>query len=573
MTTLIVVAGLAIYVLLYMTYGKKLEREVVKASDENATPATRLFDGVDYVPAKTPVLFGHHFASIAGAAPIIGPVVAMAWGWVPGLLWVWFGNIFIGAVHDYLSVMASVRYDGKSIQFVASDVITKRTGKLFYWLVFFLLILVIAAFGAVIGGTFVGNPSIPSAFFFMVIAAVILGVLMYRVKMNFVPATVIGIILLILSILGGWKMPIAMSYSTWMIILFFYIIIAAAIPVDVLLQPRDYLNSWLLYFGLAIGAVAAIFSFHGFTAPAFTSFAPIVSGGKPSPFWPVIPLIIACGSLSGFHSLVGSGTTSKQLEKESHGLIIGYGAMLTEGFLSTLVVVAVAGFGLGLMQEAGESITAANWGSQYVKSMSATYPNALMFSNSYAKMVSTTWLGFIPIGVLKVIAGMWVAAFAMTTLDTTNRLGRYCISELALPLKDKNPGAFSFLTNAWVASMIPAAIGIYLAWSKNFTILWPSFGSANQLIASIALLTGSAWVAKRLDCKSTAVCTIPAYLLWITVTAAIIWFSAVVLPGTIKANPVTGITVLIIEITMLILNFIFIIDYLKHRNQPFEQGK
>src|SRR6056297_2960096 len=179
MTTLIVVVGLAVYVLLYLTYGKKLERSVVKATDDE-TPSQRMFDGVDYVPAKAPVLFGHHFASIAGAAPIIGPVVAMAWGWVPGLLWVWFGNIFIGAVHDYLSVMASIRYDGRSMQFVASDVITKRTGKLFYYLVMFLLILVVAAFSAVIGGMFVANGSVPSAFGLMIIAALILGVVMYR---------------------------------------------------------------------------------------------------------------------------------------------------------------------------------------------------------------------------------------------------------------------------------------------------------------------------------------------------------------------------------------------------------
>jgi carbon starvation protein len=186
-------------------------------------------------------------------------------------------------------------------------------------------------------------------------------------------------------------------------------------------------------------------------------------------------------------------------------------------------------------------------------------------------MVATTWLGFIPTNVVQVIAGMWVAAFAMTTLDTTNRLARYTISELALPLKEKGSSVYDMLTNPWVASLIPAAIGIYLAWSGQFSILWPSFGSANQLVASITLLTSAAWVSKRLDCKSTAVCTIPAYLLWITVTAAIIWFSAVVLPTTIKNNPVTGITVLGIEMAMLIMNLIFMKDYLKYKDQPLEK--
>lgn len=566
MTTIIVAAGIALYVLLYMLYGKKLERDVVKVSDTCQTPAECMFDGVDYVSARRSVLFGHHFASIAGAAPIIGPVLAMAWGWLPALLWVWFGNIFIGAVHDYLALMASVRYDGRSIQFVASDLITKRTGQLFYYIVFFLLILVIAAFGAVLGGLFVDNPNIPSAYILKIIAALILGVLMYRMRINFLTATIAGIIMLILALWGGSIIPISLGYTSWMIIMFFYIIIASAIPVDVLLQPRDYLNSWLLYFGILIGGVAAVFSFHGFSAPAFTSFSPLISGGKATPFWPAIPLIIACGSLSGFHSLVGSGTTSKQLKTERDGLFIGYGGMLTEGFLSTLVIVAVAGFGLSLIQEAGQTISASSWGQQYTAAMMGSYPKASMFTNSYAQMVNTTWLSFIPLGIVKVIAGLWVASFAMTTLDTSNRLARYTLGELLLPLKKSNESLFRFLTNRWVASVIPAAIGIWLAWSGNFTILWPSFGSANQLIASMALMTGATWALKRQHVRSVKI-LLPAYFLWITITAAIIWFCAVILPGTIKSDPATGITVLCIELIMLGMNIMFIIDFIKYGNK------
>jgi len=370
MTALIIVIGFLLYLILYFTYGKKLERDIVKASDDNEAPSKRLYDGVDYIPARKEVLFGHHFASIAGAAPIIGPALAICWGWLPGLLWVWFGNIFIGAVHDYLALMASVRYDGKSIQFVASDLMGKRTGTAFYWLVFFLLILVVAAFGAVVGGMFVKTPAIASAFIWMIVAALILGVLMYRMKMNFTAATLIGIVLLIAALWLGVAYPIKASFNTWMAFLFFYIIIAAAIPVNVLLQPRDYLNSFLLYTGLAIGFLAAIFAFRGFEVPAFSAFSPILLGGKATPFWPAIPLIIACGSLSGFHSLVASGTTSKQLEKESDGLFIGYGAMFTEGFLSTIVIVAIAGFGYTALQNAGvsaETLNANNWGAMFTK--------------------------------------------------------------------------------------------------------------------------------------------------------------------------------------------------------------
>ncbi len=567
MTTLIVIIGLLIFLILYFTYGKKIEKDVVKASDTIEAPSKRLYDGVDYIPARRAVLFGHHFASIAGAAPIIGPALAMCWGWVPGLLWVWFGNIFIGAVHDYLALMASIRYDGKSIQFVASDLMGKRTGTAFYWIVFFLLILVVGAFGAIVGGMFVRTPAIASAYAWKILAALILGVLMYRVKMNFSLATIIGIIMLMLAIWLGTITPIKLSYISWMWIIFFYIIIAAAIPVNVLLQPRDYLNSWLLYFGLLIGFLAAIFAFKGFEVPAFSSFSPVLLGGKATPFWPAIPLIIACGSLSGFHSLVASGTTSKQIEKESDALFIGYGAMFTEGFLSTIVIVAIAGFGYTALKNAGVSadmLNPGNWGAMFTKaSASVKLSKANLFVQSYSDMVAATWLGFIPAIYVKVIAGMWVASFAMTTLDTTNRLARYCISEMAIPLKDKATWLYNALTNRWVASIIPAAIGIWLAATGNWLIIWGSFGAANQLIASIALMTGAAFVAKKLKSSFSSVAVIPAWILWVTVTSAIIWFMIVVQPGAIAAKPGPGWTVMVILAIMLILNFVFIVDFVK----------
>ncbi len=572
MTTLIIIIGFLLYLILYFTYGRKLERDVVMASDDNEAPSKRLYDGVDYIPARKEVLFGHHFASIAGAAPIIGPALAICWGWLPGLLWVWFGNIFIGAVHDYLALMSSVRYDGKSIQFVASDLMGRRTGTAFYWIVFFLLILVVAAFGAIVGGMFVKTPAIASAFIWMIVAALILGVLMYRVKMNFTGATLIGIVMLLAAIWLGIQTPIKASYNTWMIFLFLYIIIAAAIPVNVLLQPRDYLNSFLLYAGLIIGFLAAVFAFRGFEIPAFSSFSPILLGGKPTPFWPAIPLIIACGSLSGFHSLVASGTTSKQLEKESDGLFIGYGAMFTEGFLSTIVIVAIAGFGYTALKNAGAAMNVAvtldagNWAAMFTKTTGAVKLGAAnLFVQSYADMVNVTWLSFIPTQFVKVLAGMWVAAFAMTTLDTSNRLARYCLSEMAAPLKDSATGLYNILTNRWVASIVPAAIGIWLAASGNWLIIWGSFGAANQLIASIALMTGAAFAAKKLKSNFANVAIIPAWLLWITVTCSIVWFIVVVQPGAIAAKPVPGWTVMVLLCVMLILNFVFIWDFIKSK--------
>ncbi|TVR73801.1 MAG: carbon starvation protein A [Spirochaetaceae bacterium] len=567
MTTIIVIVGAVVYAALYWIYGKKMETEVVKADDSIQTPAHRMYDGVDYVPTRTSVLFGHHFASVAGAAPIVGPVVAMAWGWVPALAWVWFGNIFIGAVHDYLSVMASVRYDGKSIQFVASDLVTKRSGYLFYILVFFLLILVVAAFAAVLGGMFLANPGIPAAATYLLVAAVLMGHLMYKTKIPFAVTTVIGIVLLLVVIWLATVFPLVASRNTWFLAMFFYIIVAAALPVQVLLQPRDYLNAWLLYFGLVLGGLGAIFAFSGFTAPAFTSFSPIISAGRPTPFWPVIPLIIACGSLSGFHSLVASGTTSKQLSSEKAGLPIGYGVMLVEGFLSTIVVIAVAGWGMQVMTGAGQTISVAGWSTQYTPAMMGSFPNAAMFSETWAAMIADTWLNFIPEVFLRIIAGMWVSSFALTTLDSTNRLARYTLAEIFLPLKKTSESAYRFLSNRWIASIIPAAIGIWLGWSGSFGLLWPSFGSANQLIASIALLTGTAWVTKRLKTKATYA-FIPAMGLWVTVTAAMIWYLAVVIPVTVASAPATGVTVAIITVIMLIINFVFIFDFFKTRNDP-----
>jgi carbon starvation protein len=586
-TTVVIIIGFIIYVGLYFTYGKKIERDVVRASDDIQTPAQRLYDGVDYIPAHKAVLFGHHFSSIAGAGPLVGPAMAICWGWLPGLLWVWFGNVLIGSVHDYLALMASVRYDGKSVQFVAKDLISKRTGTAFYWIVFFLLILVVAAFANIIGMMFVNTPSISAASIYMCIAAIILGILIYRIKMNLPAATVIGIILMALAIWLGTVFPVPASYEVWMVVLFLYIIIAAAIPVNILLQPRDYMNSFLLYFGIAIGFIAAVFTFRGFEIPMASAFSPVLLGGKPTPFWPAIPLVIACGSLSGFHSLVGSGTSSKQLAKESDGLFVGYGAMFTEGFLSTVIICAIGGFGYTAIQNAHAAQAAAalakdatavvaplaltldNWGALYTKTTTALrLPPPTMIVQCFSDMVAASFLSFLPVKIVKVIAGLWISAFALTTLDTTNRLARYCLVEMLQPLKDTAEGLYKALTFRWTASVIPAALGIYLAWSKQFTILWPSFSAANQLIASIALMTGAAYVSKKLQSKFAIMAVVPAWFLWVTVTAAIVWFMYVVMPGAIAKDPGPGWTVQIIMGIMLILNILFIVDFTKSRRKP-----
>jgi len=560
-STILIIIGLGVYLIFYHLYGKYLQKSVVGVSNRE-TPAKRLYDGVDYVPANKYVLFGHHFASIAGAAPIVGPVIALAWGWLPALLWIWFGNVFIGAVHDYLSLMSSVRYDGHSIQWVAGRVIKKRTSYIFAWFIFFVLILVVAAFGAVLGIIFVKKAAVPTAYFLQIFFAIILGYIMYKLKWNFSISSLIAVIMLVISIWAAVNYPFHASYQTWMIVFLIYIIIAAALPVNILLQPRDYMNAWLLVFGLVIGGIAVLFAFKPMSIPATTMFSAPIIGGKPSPFWPTIPLIIACGSLSGFHALVGSGTTSKQLSEEIEGLFIGYGGMLTEGFLSTLVVLSIGIAGAGVIGTAKSSILSnpVAFGKNYIHIMKASGGPVGLFAKSYATVVYMV-LG-IPKKFMALLAALWVASFAMTTLDTTNRLARYTFAEIMEPIKDKARGAYDFFTNKWVASFIPAAIGIALAWSGEWKLIWPAFGAANQMLASIALFTVSAWVL-RVQKKPSWPIFSAAMFLWITVTAAMIWYLVVVAPSAIAKNPVQGWLLSIIMAVMILLNLMLMFDFSK----------
>lgn len=551
MSTVIALVALGLYFVFYFTYGKTLQKRLVKSHEAPDAPSKRLSDGVDFVPTSKYVLFGHHFASIAGAGPIVGPAMAVAWGWLPGLLWIWLGNIFIGAIHDYLALSASVRYDGRSVQFVAQDLIGKRAGTSFGWFILFLCILVVAAFGDIVAGQFAVDGRVFSAFFFFCVAAVIAGRIMYKSKLGVGGGTLIGVALIVLAFIGGNYLPVAASKDVWFAVIFIYIVIASALPVNFLLQPRDYLNSFLLYFGLLVGGIAAVVGAHAFDAlPAYTSFAPKLINGQPSPFWPTVPLVIACGALSGFHALVASGTSSKQLREEKDGLFVGYGAMLTEGFLSTIVIVSIAAFGGVAL---GDKLMAT--------------PALNRFVISFSVMVESV-LPFFTKDFMTLFASVWVSSFALTTLDTTNRLGRYLVHEMSLPLKEKSPAVFRLFQNKWVASVLIAFFGVGLAWTGNYTVLWPAFSGANQLIASIVMLTAAAWVFKRLNPAFTAVVLIPAILLWLTVTVGIVWYEYAIIPtffakmDNVK-NVITGVVVGGINLFMLALNFVMIASFLK----------
>ncbi len=552
MSTLIALIALALYLVFYFTYGRTIRDKILKSSTAPDAPSKRLSDGVDYVPSNKYVLFGHHFASIAGAGPITGPAIAVAWGWLPGLLWIWFGNVFLGAVHDYLALTASMRYDGRSMQFVAQDLIGKKAGRTFGWFILFLCILVVAAFGDIVAGQFAVDGRVFWAFVFFCVAAVIAGFAIYRSKLGLGWGTLIGVALVIVAFAAGNQLPVKWSKDVYFLIIFVYIVLASTLPVNLLLQPRDYLSSFFLYFGLLTGGIAALISLHPFDAiPLFTSFSAKVIGGQPSPFWPTVPLIIACGALSGFHALVAAGTSSKQISKETDAIFVGYGGMLVEGFLSTLVVTSIAAFGFAAL---GDKLMAT--------------PAIPRFVQSFAKMVSSQ-LPFLPMNFMTLFAAVWVSTFALTTLDTTNRLGRYIVQEMALPLKEKNPGWYGFFSNKWVASLIIAFTGIYLARSGGYSILWPAFSGANQLLASVVMLTVAIWVKKKMNPQYTLAVLIPAIFLWVTVTVALIWYEIVIIPTFYKDmtkvnNVITGTVVGAITLFMLILNVGIIAGFLKN---------
>ncbi|HQA36871.1 MAG TPA: carbon starvation protein A [Acetomicrobium sp.] len=534
-TSLLLILGIIIYLVCYLWYGKNLERKVVKADDSKPTPAHTKFDDVDFVPTHPAVLFGHHFASIAGGAPILGPALAMAWGWWAGLLWIWFGNILIGAVHDYLSIMASVRYEGKSIQWIAGKMMRPRTSYLFQVFAYLTLVLALGAFSTSLAYLYVARPDVGSMSMWFIVAAVITGFLLYKLRINFLVGTIVGILLTLVAIWLGFKTPLALSYKGWLVIFFFYMMVASALPVWILLQPRDYLNAYILVLGLAMGVVALILVGAKMELAAFTSWSPNIVGGVPSPYWPVIPLIIACGSLSGIHGLIGSGTTSKQLDKETQGLIVGYGGMLTEGLLSTVVTITIAAFGLLVFKEAGGKLAEMGviadnlkeplyMGKNYVKAIDAVGGPLGIFTQSYGILFEQAFGISAQVGT--VFSSLWVSAFTLTSMDTGNRVLRFAWEEVWEPLKASLGEFHKTITNRWLASAIPSALSIMLAWNKAYNVLWPAFGGANQMLAAATLLTVALWVLKMAGSLERHVKFIIACagVLWLTVFAGLWWF-------------------------------------------------
>jgi len=521
-TLLLLVGSIAVYFVAYHTYGKFLAKKIFSLSNRNSVPSSAQEDGVDFVPTKKGIVFGHHYTSIAGTGPIIGPAIGIIWGWLPALIWVLLGCIFMGAVHDFGSLVVSIRNEGKSISEIAGKYINQRVRFIFFAIVFLTLLIVISVFGVVISAVFSAFPSSVIPVWFQIPISLTLGWAIYKKKFNVTTSTIFAVIAMYASIFLGSKFPLIMPAifslppsGVWVVILLIYAWIASTLPVTTLLQPRDYINAWQLFvaMGLMVLGVCAA-SFFGsleLVAPAINQNVP---NETPSIF-PFMFVLIACGAISGFHSLVASGTSSKQLDKESDALFIGYGSMLLEGVLAILVIVCVsAGIGMALDVE-GKTITGfAAWQYQY-GSYFGNQPLASKLAPVVIGAANMMKCLGIPVTVGTTLMGVFIASFASTTLDTAVRLQRYVVSEISAELKITT---LSNRRNATTIAVLSAA-ALAFATGVNGTgalRLWPLFGSANQLLGAMALLIISLYL-KRKGGKKFLVAMIPCvFLLFVT---------------------------------------------------------
>ena len=523
---LILICGVG-YLTAYHTYGRFLAKKIFKLRKDAFVPSKEFEDGIDYVPTKKGIIFGHHYTSIAGTGPIVGPAIGIIWGWLPAILWVTVGCIFMGAVHDLGTLVVSMRNEGKSISEITAKYINSRIRLIFFVVVFLCLLIVIAVFGVVIAIVFARFSSAVIAVWFQIPIAMALGFAVYKKGSPVIISTIIAVTAMYLFIwLGsvvGFEMPqIAGLPATglWTIILLIYAWVASTLPVTMLLQPRDYINAWQLFIIMGLLAAGAI-------ASALTGnlemVAPVVNlkpAGAP-PLWPFLFITIACGAVSGFHSLVASGTSAKQISRETDCLFVGYGSMLLEGVLAVLVLICVgAGIGMSYHSSDGEFLSGFGaWQHHY-----ASWAGAEGMSAKLSAVVigASNMMGILKlpeiIGIT--LMGVFIASFAGTTLDTSVRIQRYVISEIATDLK------LPSLANRWVATTIAVGSAALLAFAtgangKGAMKLWPLFGSANQLLASLALLVVTLYLKRKGGLKFI-VTAIPCMIMLIITTWAII---------------------------------------------------
>lgn len=564
------------FVLGYVVYGRFIARQL-GLGEHDPTPAHTQADGVDYVAAPMPIVLGHHFASIAGAAPIIGPVTAAQYGWAPVLVWIILGGIFMGAVHDLTSMVASLRHKGRSIGEIIEEYLG-HTGKMFFLMfAWAALILIIAVFTILVAQTFTKEPAAGSASLLLLVLAVFFGLSVYRWNVNFVVASVVGVVLVFGSLVLGlmwpldfaswsavksfaasvkWK-PEDMAMAIWTVFLMIYIFLASVMPVHILLQPRDYLNSFLLYAMIALGLLGVLVVQPTIQIPAHAQFSVEGIGLM----FPMLFVTVACGAISGFHALVSSGTSSKQLDRESDALPVAYGGMLIECMLAVLSLITA----IMLTQPQYAAYFKSGGGGPVT-----------LFAQNLGTLMAAIGL---PRDAAISFTALTVSAFALTSLDTATRLARFLFEELFTPRHDpafrhehpessesisspsssasvpKTSTMTALLTNRYVSTTLTVALGGALAFSGQWKTLWPLFGAANQLLASLALLTVTVWLAhKKVSNFFTLIPTIFMYAVTQTALANIVYTN-------LRAQKyfLAGIAVLLIGLS-LFLGYLFVKD-------------
>ena len=529
-TLAIALGALVLYLVAYHTYGKFLARKIFKLDPNAKVPSIELEDGSDYVPTQKSVIFGHHFTSIAGTGPIVGPALAVIWGWVPALLWVLFGSILIGAVHDFGALVVSMRNRGQTVGEIAGRVLSKRTRLLFLSVLFLALTIVLAIFGLVIAVVFKMYPAAILPCLVQIPIAVLIGLYLHRRGVNILIPSLFALAVMYLTVAygnGGFLADINAELASWpiiawVIILLLYSYLASVLPVWTLLQPRDFINSLQLISALGLVLI-------GLVVAGFIGGAPIDDGPRqsleivaPAFRWspegapwifPFLFITIACGAISGFHCLVSSGTSSKQVKCETDAQFVGYGSMLTEGFLATLVILAcVAGLGMGAKGADGIVL----FGADAYDARYGSWAAAGGLGAKVGAFVEGAANFLMALGLKSTFAialmGVFVASFAATTLDTACRLQRYVVQELAstfVPSKNEKQSSsnpLAWLTNKHCATIFAILIAGALASmpgkpggdpGTGGLILWPLFGATNQLLAGLAFLVIAFWLWRR----------------------------------------------------------------------------
>jgi carbon starvation protein len=517
MLTIAILIGsiLFFYFVGYRFYASRLDREVIQPDGNKSTPAVSQTDGIDFVPSKPLVLFGHNFASIAGAGPVIGPIIAMHYfGWGLTLFWILVGNVFIGAVHDYITLMISVRNRGSSIAEIAESSMGIRAKSVFAIFLVLAMLLVVAVFGVVAAKTLIAQPEMVFPTFAIIPVSMILGWVIYQKNGNLAVASLIAVAVLILNIYIGFKFPIPLPdegvlglspLMFWFVALMIYAGVASVLPVQILLQPRDYLSTYILFGSMTLAILGLLWVHPEINTPVYRGAVSDVQG----PVWPMLFVLVACGAVSGFHSLVAGGTTSKQLATEVHGKPISYGGMLTEGVVAVVTVLLVGG-GLYWVAPTGGNIDMATLGFRETLNSGGWI---LAFGNGFGNVVHQM-LPILSFTFASMIAVLALNTFVLTTLDTAVRITRFIVQESLGP-------RVPVFQNKYVTTIAVIFLSYLIGATEGWQQIWPIFGATNQLIAAVALMVCSTYLMAAK--KPTKYTLYPAVFMIITTIGALAW--------------------------------------------------